>query len=274
MAKKTTGTLWWLTEIRECEALDDATDVLLMITLADHVDARDETFVGIETLALGARCSYPTAKRRLAALQERGFIRRERRRRDDGNLSTYTTKMIREALEPGITVIPDKDGLGITQVSHDQGSPRRSLTRDHPDDPAEVPSDEVSSDEVNTLAPSAREDQGSLPVLADPVFHSVQIETEFTEWWQMVPRKIGKGDALKAYRAARRKVPQQVIFDGTVQWVRESKHKELEYIPYPATWLRAERWDDEETPVAKPNRSTGASPIDGLIELKRRRGEL
>ena len=258
MAKKTTGTLWWLTEIRECEALSDATDVLLMITLADHINSEDETYVGIETLARGARCSYPTAKRHLKELQERGFILRERRRRDDGNLSTYTTKLVREALEVGITTIHDPE---ITMI-HDQGSPRRSLTRDHPDDPAEVPSDEVPSVEENNSASTKLALSAQNKILA-----------EFDEWWDMVPRKKAKGGALKAYRSARKKVSAETIFDGTRLWVAESQGKDLEYVPHPATWLNQERWADEATPQKALDRSTGASPLDGLLELKRQRGE-
>jgi hypothetical protein len=53
-------------------------------------------------------------------------------------------------------MISTNDEPGITKVSHDQGSPGRSLTRDHPDDPAEVPSVEVPS--VEPL-PSAGEGQ-------------------------------------------------------------------------------------------------------------------
>ena len=101
-----------------------------------------------------------------------------------------------------------------------------------------------------------------------------QIQAEFDEWWEMVPRKKAKGGALKAYRTARKKVSAETIFDGTRRWVAESKGKDLAYVPYPATWLNQERWADDPEPQQVRDRSSGASPIDGLLELKRHRGEL
>lgn len=261
--KPTTGTLWWLSRIRECEGLQDATDVLLMIGLADHINSDDETIVGIHTLAFGARCSYPTAKRRLKDLETRGFILRERRRRSDGNMSTYVTRMIREAIEPEINMIPANGGPGITQMSHDQGSPRRSLTRDHPDDPAEVPSVEVPSVEVNNNA------QSKLALAVQS-----QIESEFAEWWNLVPRKVAKPAALNSYRAARKKISVDRLFEETRRWAKESESREMEYVCHPTTWLNQERWADDPLPEKKTGRDNGKSTISALMDLMRLEGEI
>lgn len=170
-----TGTLAWLTPILNCDELDP-TDTLLMLALANHVDENDETFVGIGRLAAAARCSYPTAKRRLASLEQRGFLNRDRRRRGDGNLSTYTTVLNRQAL--GLMMIPDPDEPEITQVSPDQRSPGRSLTRDHPDDPAELPSRELPSEEPPSSNPSS-------PTPADDDEYPEEVREltrEFAQW--------------------------------------------------------------------------------------------
>ena len=71
---------------------------------------------------------------------------------------------------------------------------------------------------------------------------------EFEEFWKEYPRKIAKGDARKAWAQTEKFRPDiQTIIKAikaakqTDSW-RENAGK---YIPYPATWLRAERWDDD-----------------------------
>ena len=78
---------------------------------------------------------------------------------------------------------------------------------------------------------------------------------DFLEWYAMYPRKKAKGDALKAYRAARKEIGHLELMEKTRKYVRyvEQWQMEQQFIPYPATWLRASRWEDElETPPSAP----------------------
>lgn len=144
----TSGTTLWLRPILDCPQLD-GTDTLLMVGLADHVNEDDECWVGIERLADGARCSYGTARRRLAALEQRGYITRARRRRDDGNLSTYTYRLLRQPL---LSEYADRLARNMRD---DQRASEDAVTSAHPDARAEVPSSEVPSDEHAAAAPLA-----------------------------------------------------------------------------------------------------------------------
>jgi len=70
---------------------------------------------------------------------------------------------------------------------------------------------------------------------------------EFEEWWKRYPRKIAKGDARKAWRQTEKIRPplSQLLKALSVarvsdQWLKDSG----QFIPYPATYLRQERWDD------------------------------
>lgn len=128
-----TGTLYWLPLILDDETLDP-TETLLLIALADHVDAEDSCFVGIKRLAARARVSYATARRRLAALEQRGVITRGRRRHSDGNLSVYDYVLQRDVL--------------ALNLSADHRSPGGALTSAHDDERAEVPRYEPPRDEV------------------------------------------------------------------------------------------------------------------------------
>lgn len=90
----------------------------------------------------------------------------------------------------------------------------------------------------------------------------------FAEWWPHYPKKVKKLDAEKAYRAAlKRGVTPKELLDGLQRQkaVWKAKGTEPQYIPYPATWLRAGSWEDEldtvaptdETPAPAINPNTG-----------------
>ena len=75
-----------------------------------------------------------------------------------------------------------------------------------------------------------------------------QTYAEFAEWWQRYPRKVGKGHAMKAYRAARRKTDHATLVAAIDAQADRLMAKGSEFCPHPATWLNGERWADETTP--------------------------
>lgn len=68
---------------------------------------------------------------------------------------------------------------------------------------------------------------------------------DFDAFWAVYPRKVGKGDAKKAF--AKVKAPVSVLINAvntqkqSQQWLRNDG----QYIPNPATWLNQGRWEDE-----------------------------
>jgi len=73
---------------------------------------------------------------------------------------------------------------------------------------------------------------------------SANAEREFDEWYAEYPRKKGKGQAMKAYRAARKKTDAQTLLRAIRQQAPALMARGIEFAPYPATWLNGERWDD------------------------------
>lgn len=70
----------------------------------------------------------------------------------------------------------------------------------------------------------------------------------FDEFWKAYPRKVAKAEARKAWQQTEKIRPpiEQLIAaikaqSGTEQWMRGNG----QFIPYAATWLRGERWEDE-----------------------------
>ena len=73
------------------------------------------------------------------------------------------------------------------------------------------------------------------------------LEAEFNKFWEFYPKKKSKGDAYKAWIQTREKRPPLdkvlkaiVVLRESDEWVRDNG----QFIPYPATWLRAWGWAD------------------------------
>ena len=80
---------------------------------------------------------------------------------------------------------------------------------------------------------------------------SADAEREFDEWWSAYPRKKGKGQAVKAYRTARKKASASTILEALRSQRAHLTKEGVEFCPYPATWLNGERWEDEPDNVAQ-----------------------
>ena len=73
----------------------------------------------------------------------------------------------------------------------------------------------------------------------------------FDDFWRAYPRRQAKKDALKAWRtvdpsAYGKILPAIRAWCRCDDWIREGGR----FIPFPATWLRGERWEDELDTVA------------------------
>jgi hypothetical protein len=87
-------------------------------------------------------------------------------------------------------------------------------------------------------------------------------EVLFRRFWDAYPRRTAKKDALKAWRALK---PNAALVDEMLAAINEAKvapewtRDGGRYIPYPASWLRGERWRDEHR--APPALRTDVSGI-------------
>lgn len=68
----------------------------------------------------------------------------------------------------------------------------------------------------------------------------------FSDFWQQYPKKVAKKDAEKAWNRlndAQQQKAIESIPNHIKCWCAECR--QAHYIPNAATWLNAERWDDE-----------------------------
>jgi hypothetical protein len=122
-------------------------------------------------------------------------------------------------------------------------------------DLAVPPPSHTNPTHTNTKSPS-----GSLPAApADNAENVDELAERFDCFWQAYPKKVGKGDALKAFRKLRVSAAlldkMLVAIDeqrDSRQWREDSK-----FIPNPSTWLNQTRWEDELEPA---QRAMGEAP--------------
>jgi hypothetical protein len=87
------------------------------------------------------------------------------------------------------------------------------------------------------------------PSEPEPLEPEEELAREFESFWPVYPRRIDKGHARKAFKAARKKgVSLEVILAAVAAYAESVKGSEARFIAHPATWLRGERWTDEVPP--------------------------
>lgn len=104
---------------------------------------------------------------------------------------------------------------------------------------------------------------GEVNTLAHPEVSEVVVETPFDTFWREYPKKKSKGQARTAFDKALKKTGFDTIMTAlralkeTKQWTKNSG----EFVPYPATWLNAEGWEDEV------KSADGFDNLRGLYEM-------
>ena len=93
-----------------------------------------------------------------------------------------------------------------------------------------------------------------LPSPPLPITNAHPSGSAFDDWWAIWGKKKAKGDAEKAYKAALKKISHDDLMAKTrAYWDHvKASGTDLQYVPYPATWLRAEQWDDDLGPSQAP----------------------
>lgn len=109
-----------------------------------------------------------------------------------------------------------------------------------------------------------------------------QVAPLFLEFWQVYPLKKGKQAAWKAFEKALGRVPASVVLDGVKAFAQDPYLPPKQFLPYPATWLNEDRWEDEPYPVreltaeekqARAKAKADADRAAALAENARQRAE-
>jgi uncharacterized protein YdaU (DUF1376 family) len=98
---------------------------------------------------------------------------------------------------------------------------------------------DASIDDANAL----KNDATHNPI---PITHKKEYIDRFDIFWKQYPRKVAKPNALKAWIKIK---PDDVVLKKMLDAINQQglASKEIQFVPHPATWLNAQRWEDEIT---------------------------
>jgi uncharacterized protein YdaU (DUF1376 family) len=77
-----------------------------------------------------------------------------------------------------------------------------------------------------------------------PITNNQEYIDRFDIFWKQYPRKVAKPNALKFWLKIK---PDDVVLKKMLDAINQQglSSKEIQFVPHPATWLNAKRWEDE-----------------------------
>jgi uncharacterized protein YdaU (DUF1376 family) len=105
---------------------------------------------------------------------------------------------------------------------------------------------EPKKSQSETESESETKPESNTPVVPKGTEVGAVYSEAFEEFWQLYPRKEGKGQAWKVWERIKGRPGVDVLrssielHKATEQWQRDGG----QYIPHPSTWLNGRRWED------------------------------
>ena len=205
--------------------IGNPTAKVILIALSTYCNAEGECFPSQQTLADDTLLNVRTVVRAIYWLEENSFLRVTRRHN-----------------KPNF--------YAMTSMEDEMKNIKKNTTR-HDNLSPEVVSNITKLD----IASSSKAITASHDKVAHP-----NNTPDFQSFWEVYPRRIGKGAARTAFKKALKFSSAGEIIQGAEAYAShcEEMGTEKKYIPYPSTWLNAERWDDDlESEKVETKRTAG-----------------
>ena len=239
---------------------------LVLVSLADRYN--DDTRVcwpSVGTIARDLGISMPTVRKALGQLEELGLIHRASPhwvQHIPANVRPIVWTLDLSKKKPVEPVAP-KDMNGTADALSDKHgftppeNDRNTGLRQADNKGLQQGSNRGLQQDRNTGLHKTKENPNENPKV-NPKTNDHPADDRFIEFWESVPRKVGKGAARKAWAKAVKKADPQVIIDGMRRY-RDDPNRSEEFTAHPSTWLNAERWEDDPLPARGGNRRSGGS---------------
>lgn len=92
-------------------------------------------------------------------------------------------------------------------------------------------------------------------------------ESRFDEFYAAYPRKMKPADARKAWDQVTKTTDPQIIIDGAHRLANDPNlPTDRKFIPYPASWLRADGWENEPYPPRHGDPPSQRSQVDDRVQ--------
>ncbi len=103
-------------------------------------------------------------------------------------------------------------------------------------------------------------DVSTISIKKEKIYRS----NRFEEWWKVYPKKVGKKDCLKKWKARQLDGIADKLIGDVRRRIHTQKWKDG-YIPNPATYINGDRWEDE---VEKPEPIRKIKDYDQIMKEK------
>jgi hypothetical protein len=207
-----------------------------------------QCFPGQALLAEMTSQSRATVGRSLAALESLGVITRARRKKSGQyRTSDYFVLNTSYAAESYVA----ESHVAESHVAD------RAMSRSNAS--ILMPHSDGVIEEIEERGKKERE---VIPAIA--LFDAPTVDDFYALW----PRKKDKPAATRAWAKAIKKVPAELILKAAQAYVANPHMPDRHYVPYPASWLNAEGWNDDlEGPRVALRSSSKPTPTDRVAAI-------
>ena len=220
-------------------------------------DRTHTTLVGQQTVAEMIGASVDTVRRAVGALERLGIITRAKRHRANGARNS-------DAITVDVTYTAER----LQGAEPTRQTTNKADSGDLPDSVQPPTRQSAGGNGVNQID---QPDNQSELIPNDPEYLGKWLEShrDFTQFWQVWPRKNAKKDAEKSWASAIKRASPQQIYDAAAVYAAHPHRPARQYVPYAATWLRSDRWNDPppEAPEADRSKPTPTDRARAILAL-------
>jgi hypothetical protein len=162
-------------------------------------------------------------------------------------------RALRERKKKSVTSDEDVTKCDVTCVTRDESvTSRRHIDRHADADNQLNLLDKSDVTDVTQCHAIGEERRGKKNKSVTP-YSPPEGDDGFAAFWRAYPRKVGKGQAERAYAKAIKLASPETILTAAQRYASERAGQDPQYTRHPATWLNGKGWEDEP---AKQERST------------------
>lgn len=201
----------------------------VLVALADHANDRGDCFPSIARLELWTGLKDRAIRNAIAWLEARNLIRRTTK---IGSVTEYK-------LHVEVEYTPARDAEVAASNPHQTPASNAATPASGANPPRHLVPKTPASGAARTLKNPKEEPLRTQRAHA----REVAPPDGFAAFWSAYPRKVGKGQAERAYRTAIRGTDPDAILAALVAYPFDLGRPQ--FIPHASTWLNGKRWLDQ-----------------------------
>ena len=222
-------------------------DLLMLLAIADFSDDDGNAYPAVATLAEKCRMKERNCRYILRTLEASGELSIKPNAGPKGS-NLYRVNLGRLGLQHSA------GGQSIAGLQHSAVTPATDC-RQPLQHIAAKPS--VNHQEPSIYAHDAKKTHRSRSPSA-----SESVDDGFATFWQQYPKKVAKPQALKAWKKQKPDLAACLAALSVAKASAEWQKDRGQFIPHPATWLNARRWEDEVSAI-EANKQAVSAPKQG-----------